>query len=111
MYSVDTAVEGPSPSSSPSPQSFYNQAHRTTAELIDRCPSDLHPMAQLSIAVNALEHKSAFSKAYAKGIKKTEYWEHTFEDSMGLTTVPSVVGWLRALAGVRQTVLLLLRQL
>jgi citrate synthase len=53
-------------------------------ELIDRCPSDLHPMAQFSIAVNALEHQSAFAKAYAKGMKKTEYWGHTFEDSMDL---------------------------
>ncbi|KAJ8610908.1 hypothetical protein MRB53_038296 [Persea americana] len=53
-------------------------------ELIDRCPSDLHPMAQFSIAVTALEHESSFAKAYAKGIKKTEYWQHTFEDSMDL---------------------------
>ncbi|CAD6505759.1 BgTH12-01246 [Blumeria graminis f. sp. triticale] len=51
-------------------------------ELIDRCPSDLHPMAQFSIAVTALEHESAFAKAYAKGMKKTEYWGHTFEDAM-----------------------------
>jgi citrate synthase len=53
-------------------------------ELIDRCPNDLHPMAQFSIAVTALEHESAFAKAYAKGMKKTEYWGHTFEDSMDL---------------------------
>ncbi|EDN96699.1 citrate synthase, mitochondrial precursor [Sclerotinia sclerotiorum 1980 UF-70] len=53
-------------------------------ELIDRCPSDLHPMAQFSLAVTALEHESAFAKAYAKGMKKTEYWGHTFEDSMDL---------------------------
>merc|ERR1712000_411136 len=53
-------------------------------ELIDRCPNTLHPMAQFSIAVNALEHESAFAKAYAKGMKKTEYWGHTFEDSMDL---------------------------
>ena len=51
-------------------------------ELIDRCPSDLHPMAQFSLAVTALEHESAFAKAYARGMKKAEYWEHTFEDSM-----------------------------
>ena len=51
-------------------------------ELIDRCPSDLHPMAQFSMAVTALEHESAFAKAYAKGMKKSEYWAHTFEDSM-----------------------------
>ncbi|KAF4556791.1 Citrate synthase [Elsinoe fawcettii] len=51
-------------------------------ELIDRCPNDLHPMAQFSLAVTALERESAFSRAYAKGMKKAEYWEHTFEDSM-----------------------------
>src|ERR1700712_2004019 len=53
-------------------------------ELIDRCPNDLHPMAQFSMAVTALERESAFAKAYAKGMKKAEYWEHTFEDSMDL---------------------------
>ncbi|KAK5027172.1 citrate (Si)-synthase, partial [Cryomyces antarcticus] len=41
-------------------------------------------MAQFSIAVTALEHESSFAKAYAKGMKKAEYWEHTFEDSMDL---------------------------
>jgi len=53
-------------------------------ELIDRCPNTLHPMAQFSIAVTALEHESSFAKAYAKGINKKEYWTHTFEDSMDL---------------------------
>jgi citrate synthase len=41
-------------------------------------------MAQFSLAVTALEHESAFSKAYAKGMPKTEYWSHAFEDSMDL---------------------------
>ncbi|POS85975.1 mitochondrial putative citrate synthase [Erysiphe pulchra] len=59
-------------------------------ELIDRCPNDLHPMAQFSIAVVALEHESAFAKAYAKGMNKTEYWKHTFEDAMdGGKVVPA----------------------
>jgi citrate synthase len=53
-------------------------------ELIDRCPNDLHPMAQFSLAVTALEHESNFAKAYAKGMPKAQYWEHTFEDSMNL---------------------------
>lgn len=53
-------------------------------ELIDRCPNTLHPMAQFSLAITALEHESSFAKAYAKGMKKAEYWEHTFEDSMDL---------------------------
>ena len=53
-------------------------------ELLDRCPSDLHPMAQFSLAVAALEHESSFAKAYAKGINKKDYWGYTFEDSMDL---------------------------
>ncbi|MCJ1276176.1 citrate (Si)-synthase [Puttea exsequens] len=60
-------------------------------ELIDRCPNDLHPMAQFSLAVTALEHESAFAKAYAKGMPKTEYWSHTFEDSMDvIAKLPSI---------------------
>ncbi|KAK6347049.1 citrate (Si)-synthase [Orbilia brochopaga] len=53
-------------------------------ELIDRCPTDLHPMAQFSIAVTALEHQSSFAKAYAKGVHKKDYWTYYFEDSMDL---------------------------
>ncbi|EHA55605.1 citrate (Si)-synthase [Pyricularia oryzae] len=53
-------------------------------ELIDRCPNDLHPMAQFSMAITALEQTSSFAKAYAKGINKKEYWGYTFEDSMDL---------------------------
>ena len=41
-------------------------------------------MAQFSLAVTALEHESSFSKAYAKGINKKDYWGYTFEDSMDL---------------------------
>ena len=55
---------------------------RFIEELIDRSPPDLHPMAQLSLAVTALEHESAFAKAYAKGLNKKNYWQYTFDDSM-----------------------------
>ncbi|KAK3905884.1 citrate synthase-like protein [Staphylotrichum tortipilum] len=53
-------------------------------ELIDRCPTDLHPMAQFSMAVTALEQTSSFARAYAKGVHKRDYWGYTFEDSMDL---------------------------
>ena len=53
-------------------------------ELIDRCPRDLHPMAQLSLTVTALERDSSFTKAYARGMNKKEYWEYAFEDAMNL---------------------------
>jgi len=62
-------------------------------ELIDACPSTLHPMSQFSIAVTALNHDSAFAKAYQDGINKKEYWGPTFEDSMDLIAkLPNIAG-------------------
>ncbi len=53
-------------------------------ELIDRCPATLHPMAQFSIGINALETESEFAKAYDNGVGKKEYWKYTFEDCINL---------------------------
>lgn len=53
-------------------------------DIIDSAPSTLHPMAQLSIAVNALESESAFVKAYEQGVNRREYWKYTYEDSLDL---------------------------
>ncbi|GJJ08236.1 citrate (Si)-synthase [Clathrus columnatus] len=53
-------------------------------EILDRCPSDLHPMSQFSMAITALNQNSAFAKAYQDGISKKEYWKPTFEDAMDL---------------------------
>ncbi|KAG8906050.1 citrate (Si)-synthase [Tulasnella sp. 403] len=62
-------------------------------ELIDRCPSTLHPMSQFSLAVTALNHDSAFAKAYAEGISKKDYWGPTFEDAMDLIAkLPNIAG-------------------
>jgi len=62
-------------------------------DIIDRCPSTLHPMSQFSMAVTALNHDSAFAKAYADGISKKEYWGPVFEDCMDLIAkLPNVAG-------------------
>lgn len=53
-------------------------------DLLDTCPATLHPMAQFSIAINALESESKFAKAYADGVNKKEYWKYTYEDSIDL---------------------------
>ncbi|SCU98938.1 LADA_0H16292g1_1 [Lachancea dasiensis] len=53
-------------------------------QLLNTLPKDLHPMAQFSIAVTALESESKFSKAYAQGVSKKDYWNYTFEDSLDL---------------------------
>lgn len=62
-------------------------------ELIDRCPNTLHPMSQFSLAVTALNHDSAFAKAYSQGVHKREYWKTTFDDSMDLIAkLPNIAG-------------------
>lgn len=53
-------------------------------KMLDGFPADLHPMTQLATAVAALNHNSKFAKAYEKGLKKADYWEPTFDDSIDL---------------------------
>jgi citrate synthase len=62
-------------------------------EILDRCPPTLHPMSQFSMAVTALNHDSAFAKAYQDGISKKEYWGPVFEDCMDLIAkLPNIAG-------------------
>lgn len=61
-----------------------SQLPKHVEELIDRSPTHLHPMAQFSIAVTALESESQFAKAYASGVSKKDYWNYTYEDSIEL---------------------------
>jgi citrate synthase len=50
-------------------------------------------MSQFALAVTALQHDSAFAKAYASGLRKSEYWDPTYEDSMDLIAkLPNVSG-------------------
>ncbi|TPX44234.1 hypothetical protein SeMB42_g02625 [Synchytrium endobioticum] len=53
-------------------------------DLLDRCPNTLHPMSQFSVAVTALQNESSFAKAYQNGVRKSEYWDYTFEDANDL---------------------------
>ena len=41
-------------------------------------------MTQLGMGVAALNHESKFQEAYERGIKKSEYWSVTLEDSINL---------------------------
>jgi len=41
-------------------------------------------MTQLGMGVAALNHESKFQSAYEQGMKKTEYWQHTFDDCINL---------------------------
>ncbi|KXS20704.1 citrate synthase-like protein [Gonapodya prolifera JEL478] len=53
-------------------------------DVLDQCPKTLHPMTQLSYAVNACQHSSKFAKAYASGVPKDTYWQYYFEDCLDL---------------------------
>lgn len=52
--------------------------------LLKSFPNNLHPMAQFSAAITACSSESLFAKAYSRGVKKVDYWETTYEDSMNL---------------------------
>jgi len=52
--------------------------------MLNNFPSTLHPMAQFSAAITALNSESKFAKAYSEGVAKTKYWELCYEDSMNL---------------------------
>lgn len=52
--------------------------------MLNNFPHHLHPMSQLSAAVNALQSESKYAKAYSEGVHKSKYWEYVYEDSMDL---------------------------
>lgn len=55
--------------------------------LSDLSAAGLHPMSQLVSAVSALQKNSLFAAAYQSGVKKTEYWQYTLEDTLNLLAV------------------------
>ena len=56
-------------------------------DVLEAMPDDSHPMAMMSAAIISMQKESQFAKAYAAGVKKTEYWESTMEDSLNLLAV------------------------
>jgi len=53
-------------------------------KVLESMPKDSHPMAMLDTGILVMEKESEFRKAYDKGVKKTEYWKPTLEDSLNL---------------------------
>jgi citrate synthase len=51
---------------------------------IEALPVSTHPMTQFVIAIMALQTESQFSKRYAAGMNKKDYWDAVFDDSMDL---------------------------
>eukprot|EP00091_Calanus_sinicus_P001659 TRINITY_DN1168_c0_g1_i2.p1 TRINITY_DN1168_c0_g1~~TRINITY_DN1168_c0_g1_i2.p1 ORF type:complete len:311 (+),score=108.70 TRINITY_DN1168_c0_g1_i2:634-1566(+) len=59
--------------------------------MLNNFPSHLHPMAQFSAAMAALNSESKFAQAYSDGVHKSKYWDTTYEDSMDLIAKLPVV--------------------
>jgi citrate synthase len=62
---------------------------------IEALPVNTHPMTQFVVGVMALQTESQFSKRYAAGMNKKDYWEATFDDSMDLIArLPRVAAYI-----------------
>jgi len=63
--------------------------------ILDSFPKNAHPMTQFSAAILALRGESCFMKAYNDGVRKTDYWDSSFEDSMNLiATLPRIAAYI-----------------
>ena len=62
---------------------------------IEALPLNTHPMTQFVVAVMALQTESQFSKKYATGLNKKDYWDAVFDDSMDLIArLPRVAAYI-----------------
>jgi citrate synthase len=53
-------------------------------KVLESMPKESHPMAMFDTGILVMEHESEFRKRYTEGMKKTDYWEPTLEDSLNL---------------------------
>ncbi|MEZ5040701.1 MAG: citrate (Si)-synthase, eukaryotic [Saprospiraceae bacterium] len=66
-----------------------------TFRVIDSLSPDTHPMTQFTIAIASLQTESCFARRYDEGIKKSEYWDPTYEDAMNLIArLPRVAAYI-----------------
>ena len=62
---------------------------------IEALPLSTHPMTQFVVAIMALQTESHFSKNYAAGMNKKDYWDAVFDDSMDLIArLPRVAAYI-----------------
>ncbi|MBP6430227.1 MAG: citrate (Si)-synthase, eukaryotic [Ferruginibacter sp.] len=62
---------------------------------IEALPVSTHPMTQFVVAIMALQTESQFSKRYAAGMSKKDYWDAVFDDSMDLIArLPRIAAYI-----------------
>lgn len=66
-----------------------------TFKALDALPTDTHPMTQFNVAITSMQSGSVFSRRYAEGLNKSEYWDATYEDTMNLIArLPRVAAYI-----------------
>ncbi len=60
-------------------------------DMLESFPATTHPMTQLIAALTSLQSESVFTKRYAEGMSKSDYWDATFEDAMNVIAKMPVV--------------------
>ena len=66
-----------------------------TFKVLDSLPVDAHPMTQFSAAIISMQTSSIFSRRYADGMNKNEYWDSVYEDSMNLIArLPRIAAYI-----------------
>jgi citrate synthase len=64
-------------------------------DTINALPLNTHPMTMFVIGVMALQTESNFSKEYAKGLGKKDYWNPMFDDAMDLIArLPRIAAYI-----------------
>ena len=66
-----------------------------TFKILDSFPPNTHPMTQFSAAIVSMQTGSIFSRRYADGMNKNEYWDSTYEDAMNLIArLPRIAAYI-----------------
>lgn len=66
-------------------------------ELIDSFPCCSHPMTIFSSAIISMHRESFFTKKYFAGMRKEDYWDPMYEDSMNLLAkLPEIATYIYA---------------
>ena len=71
------------------------QLPQYVVDVVRAMPRDTHPMTMFSAGVLAMQRESVFVRRYNEGMKKTEYWEPMYEDTMNLLAkLPTLAAYI-----------------
>ena len=64
-------------------------------DVIKALPVDTHPMTQFSAGILALHRESDFARRHDAGMRKEDYWDPTYEDSLTLLAkLPAIAAYI-----------------